>query len=60
MTVRRIGLPRAGEPGMTLWAVLVGIAIGFLLSVVVFGARAERLERELAMLHDADPTQSGD
>jgi hypothetical protein len=57
--IRRIHLPRTSEPEITLWAALVGAVIGFAIATLVFGARAERLERELAVLRP-DPFGSHD
>lgn len=57
MSVR---VPVHAEPGLTLWAAIVGIAIGMLLSTLVFGARAARLEAELAALRAPDPFGSDD
>jgi hypothetical protein len=51
---------RRTDPGLMLWAAVAGIAIGFLLSEIVFGARAARLEAELAALHEGDPTGARD
>lgn len=49
-----------GEPGRTLWVIVLGIAIGAVLSLAIFGTRLLELQRELDVLEAGDPTGSRD
>lgn len=59
MNRRRVDIPGDVDLTITTWGFLLGLVVGFAIASLIFTARTERRERELAVLRP-DPTGSRD